>query len=404
MDLKDSPEEAAFRQEVRDWINENLPQEWQEKGFRKMLATKAFEAVGFFSEWNNKLLEKGWLGFGWPKEIGGGGGSVIQQFILKEEMTEHNAPPLGVSLMGLGWVGPSIILYGNEEQKKKYISRILSGEDQWCQGFSEPEAGSDLASLKCKAVRDGDHYIVNGQKIWTSIANLANWIMLLVRTNNDPNIAKRDGISCLVVDMNSPGITTRTIKQMNRHEEFSEVFLEDVKVPVENLLGEENKGWQVAKATLVFERSGISETVELVRSVEMAVQTAKKLKRNGKPLNEDPLFRQRVAQIYLELRSLRLLGYRILSKQMRDKDVRNDSSVTKLGRLNTGYKLDNLGMEMTGALSQILRGSPGVIDAGKWTNRFLAWPGYVIGGGTPHIQKNIIAERILGLPPDPVTR
>jgi alkylation response protein AidB-like acyl-CoA dehydrogenase len=169
---------------------------------------------------------------------------------------------------------------------------------------------------------------------------------------------------------------------------------------VENRLGEENKGWQVAKSTLVFERSGISETIELDRGIQALKETAKQLKRNGKPLNEDPVFRQKVAQIHIELRALRLLGLRILSKQNRGQDVRNQSSVTKLGRLNVGYKLDILGMELLGGYSQLLRGSEGVVDSGKWTNRFLAWPGYVIGGGTPHIQKNIIAERILGLPPD----
>jgi alkylation response protein AidB-like acyl-CoA dehydrogenase len=398
MDLKDSPAEAAFRQEVRDWIKENLPQEVQEKGFRKMLATDPYGFVGFFTEWNKKLLEKGWLGFGWPKEVGGGGASPVQQAILNEEMTRHNAPPLGISLMGLGWVGPSIVVYGNEEQKKRFVPGIFAGTDQWCQGFSEPGAGSDLASLKCRAVRQGDYYIVNGQKLWTSIANLANWIMLLVRT--DTNAPKKDGITCLLVDMTSPGITARTIKQMNRHEEYSEVFFEDVKVPVENRLGEENKGWQVAKSTLVFERSGISETIELDRGIQALKETAKQLKRNGNPLNEDPVFRQKVAQIHIELRALRLLGLRILSKQNRGQDVRNQSSVTKLGRLNVGYKLDILGMELLGGYSQLLRGSEGVVDSGKWTNRFLAWPGYVIGGGTPHIQKNIIAERILGLAPD----
>ncbi|UCD85402.1 MAG: acyl-CoA dehydrogenase family protein, partial [Deltaproteobacteria bacterium] len=246
----------------------------------------------------------------------------------------------------------------------------------------------------------GDHYVVNGQKIWTSIAQISNWIMLLVRTNNDPNIPRRDGITCLLVDMRSEGITARPIKQMNKHEEYSEVFFEDVKVPVENRLGEENKGWPVAKATLAFERSGISETVELDRGIERMIEVAKTLKKNGVPLNQDPMFRQRVAQIYLELRALRLLGLRILSKQSRDKDVRNDASVTKLGRLNVGLKLDVLGVDMLGAYSQLVRRSKGVVDGGKWTNRFLAWPGFVIGGGTPHIQKNIIAERILGLPPD----
>jgi alkylation response protein AidB-like acyl-CoA dehydrogenase len=387
MDFNFTPEEEAFRAEVRRFLDENLPPEG-ERDF------------AFMAGWQQKVREKGWVGFSWPKQVGGGGGGIAEQVILKEEMSRRKAPPLGNCFMGLAWVGPALIEYGTEEQKQRFIPEILDGTCQWCTGYSEPDSGSDLASLKCKAVRDGDDYVVNGQKTWTSIAMWSKWMILLVRTDLDPE-HQHKGITCLLVEMDTPGITVNPIRNMSGGTMFAEVFLDDVRVPVENRLGEDGEGWRVTITALAHERSGIAEVTGLQRSLESLRELARNCRRNGRPAAEDPRIRRRLAEADARIEAMRLNGFRFLTKQLRGEKLGSETSINKLLRADLEVELGELALEIQGSRGPLARGTDLVPDGGKWQHFALSWPEVVIGGGTPNIQKNIIAERILGLPKDP---
>ena len=385
MDFHLTPEEEAFRAEVRAFLDENLP-----KGVNT-------GDPKFLAEWNRRVREKRWVGFSWPKEVGGGGGSIMQQVILKEEMAKRKAPTLGTCFMGLAWVGPSIIQYGTEEQKRRFIPDILDGKYQWCTGYSEPGAGSDLASLQCRCVRDGDHYVVNGQKIWTSIAMWSKWMILLVRTDPHAKV-KHDGITCLLVEMSTPGITVRPLKNMSGGTMFSEVFFDDVRVPVENRLGAEGDGWRVTITALANERSGIAEIEGLRRTLEGLKDLARRSTRRGRPALEDPVIRRRLVRAETRIEAMRLNGMRFLTKQLRGEPLGSETSINKLHRATLEVELGEIGLELQGSAGVVT--GPEAVDAGRWQRFALNWPEVVIGGGTPNVQKNIIAERILGLPHD----
>ena len=387
MDFKLTPDEEAFRDEVRAFAKENLSPE-------------ARKSPGFLANWLKKVREKRWVGFNWPEAYGGGGGGIMEQVILKEEMAKAGAPPLGLCLMGLQWVGPAIIEYGTEEQKQKFLPDILDSKYQWCTGYSEPGFGSDLASLQCKAVRDGDEYVINGQKIWTSIASWSKWMILLTRTDFNTE-DKHDGITCLLVEMDSPGIEVRPIKNMAGGSLFAEVFFENVRVPVENLLGDEGKGWAVTVSALAHERSGISEVAGLVRQLEKTVELAKHTRHNGRRASEQPSIRRRLAKADTIIEGMRLNGQRFLTKQLKGEPLSSETSINKLHRAFLAIEFGDLALEMLGNASQYL-GSEDTsgVDQNLWPNGVLDWPTVVIGGGTPNIQRNIIAERILGLPKD----
>jgi len=385
MDFQLTAEEEAFRNEVVSFIEENLTPEVK----RDAIAAEA---------WQRKIREKRWVGFNWPAEYGGGGGGIMQQAILKQEMSRHKAPPLGTSMMGLQWVGPAIIQYGTEEQKKRFLPDILDSKYHWCTGYSEPDAGSDLAALQCKAVRDGDEYVVNGQKIWTSGAMFSKWIILLVRTESKAE-KKHSGITCLLVEMNSPGIEVRPIENMTGGSMFAEVFFNDVRVPVHHRLGEEGQGWRVTVSALAHERSGISEVTGLTHTLEEITELAKQQKRNGKPAIEDPKIRRRLARIKTTIEAMRLNGLRFLTKQLKGEPLSSETSINKLHRATLEIEFGELALEILGPAGQYRDGEEAV-DRGKWPYEALSWPGVVIGGGTPNIQKNIIAERILKLPKD----
>jgi alkylation response protein AidB-like acyl-CoA dehydrogenase len=385
MDFNLTPAEEAFREEVRAFIREHAPKNRSD-----------FAAV---DKWQKKVREKRWVGFSWPKEYGGGGGSVMEQAILKEEMSKAQAPPLGSCFMGLSWVGPAIIEYGTDAQKQKFIPDILDGKYQWCTGYSEPDSGSDLASLQCKAVREGDHYVVNGQKIWTSIAMWSKWMILLVRTQTQV-AAKHDGITCLLVPMDTPGITVRPIKNMAGGAMFAEVFFDAVRVPVENRLGDEGRGWGVTVSALAHERSSIAEVQGLLRSLEDVKELAKACVKNGRPASEDPGMRRRIAKIDARIEAMRLCGLRFLTKQLRGEPLGSETSINKLIRAELEVEIGELALEIEGSRGPLWKGSDLVPEDGRWQRMALSWPEVVIGGGTPNIQKNIIAERVLGLPKD----
>ncbi len=387
MDFQLSTEEEAFRDEVRAFIEQNLPSD-----------SDRFNPAAL-ANWNQKAREARYIGFAWPKDVGGGGGSIMQQVILKEEMAKVKAPSLGTCFMGLAWVGPSIIQYGNEKQKQQYIPEILDGAYQWCTGYSEPDSGSDLASLKCKCVRDGDEYVVNGQKIWTSIAMWSKMIILLVRTETEVD-QKHDGITCLLVPMDDPGIEVRPIRNMGGGAVFAEVFFNEVRVPVENRLGAEGQGWQVTISALANERSSIAEVYGLTRKMEDVKQLARETRRAGKRAIDIPSVRRRILRAEMKIEAMRLNGQRFLTKQLKGEPLGSETSINKLHRAALEVELGELAVEINGSAGTLTKGSDEAPDDGAWAQFALGWPEVVIGGGTPNIQKNIIAERILGLPKD----
>jgi alkylation response protein AidB-like acyl-CoA dehydrogenase len=386
MDFDLSPEQEAFRDEVRAFIDENLPTNPADRDQMK--------------NWWSKVREKRWVGFSWPEDCGGGGGGIMEQVILKEEMAKAKAPPLGSCYMGLAWVGPSIVQYGTEEQRQRFIPDILDGKYQWCTGYSEPDSGSDLASLQCKGVLDGDHYVVNGQKIWTSLAMWAKWIILLVRTAKPKSPEeKHDGITCLLVEMDAPGVEVRPIRNMGGGAVFAEVFFNDVRVPVDQRLGEEGQGWQVTVSALAHERSSIAEVESLKRNLDALKEHARHVERSGRPASEDPGIRRRIAVAETRVEAMRLNGLRFLTKQLKGEPLGSETSVNKLHRAALEIELGEIGVELQGSAGSLAGGIDDVVGS-KWQKHALGWPEVVIGGGTPNIQKNIIAERILGLPKD----
>ena len=388
MDFDLTREEESFRDGVRAFLDENLPPPEERD-------------PGFILEWWKKIRDKRFIGFSWPEEVTGGGGNLMEQFILKEELSSRGAPMLGSDVTGLSWVGPAIIQFGTEEQKKQFIPDILDSKSVWCTGYSEPDIGSDLAGLQCRAVRDGDDYVVNGQKIWTSLAKQAKWIYNMVRP--DPTKPKHDGITCLLIPMDTPGIEVRPIRNMSMTgmaEMFAEVFFTDVRVPANNRLGREGQGWEIICSALQNERSAISEVQRHSRVLEDLIDLAKRAQVNGQPAIEDASVRRRLASFETQIEALRLVGMRALTRQLKGQEHQSQASLTKLHNCNLLVEMSDFAAEIQGNSNQYMGGSEAAIDDGRWQSYTLSWPVTVVGGGTPNIQKNIIAERILGLPKD----
>jgi len=401
MDLRFTPEENAFRDEVRTFFKENLPD-----GIRK----KAAEGIRYVKEdivtWQRILNKKGWAVPHWPKEYGGTGWSPVQLYIFKEEMQQAPAPePLPFGTM---MVGPVIIAFGREDQKQKYLPRIRNLDDWWCQGFSEPGAGSDLASLKTSAKREGDHYIINGQKTWTTAAQYADWIFVLART--DTSVKKQEGITFILCDMKTPGITVRPIQTIDGSHEVNEVFFDDVKVPVENRIYEENKGWDCAKFLLGNERSGIARVGASKAQVRRLREIASFERIGDKPLIEDERFAMKIAAIEVELKALEMTQLRVVAAERNCKGNRPDpaSSILKIKGSEIQQNISELLMEAVGpyALPDQFRHS----DEDRWNEppigpdyaaplapQYFNWRKISIYGGSNEIQKNIIAKAILGL-------
>jgi alkylation response protein AidB-like acyl-CoA dehydrogenase len=388
MDLKPTPDEQAFRDELRAWLADNVPEAWP--GDQRGEANADYWQ--HLRDWQRKLSEGGWAGISWPVEFGGRGATPIQQSIFLGEVARARAPEhLGV--IGEGLVGPTIIAVGTDAQKKRFLPPILTGEHVWCQGFSEPNSGSDLASLGTKAVRDGDTYIVNGQKIWTSFAHSADWCLLLVRT--DTSVPKHKGITCLLVDMHSPGVSVRPLRQMSGDSGFNEVFFSDVRVPVENQLGETNNGWKVGLTALMNERANLGSSlyVSFGQTIAELIEHARTRRKNGKPLAEDPLVRQKLAQAHIELEVYRLNVDRALSRLNKSQTPGPEGSILKIYWSEMNQRLVQTATEVLGDVS-LLRD----FDGGQWVYRYLRSRGNTIEGGTSEIQRNILAERVLGLP------
>jgi alkylation response protein AidB-like acyl-CoA dehydrogenase len=389
VDLSFSPAEEALRAEVRAWLAANLPPSMPEA------ATLADE-VAFLIEWQRRLFAGRWVGVHWPREYGGRGASVVENYILQEEMARAQAPEI-IGRIGVNLVGPTIIQHGTAAQKQRYLSKILAAEEIWCQLFSEPNAGSDLTALRCKAERDGDDFVINGQKIWTSYAQFAQWGILLART--DPSAPKAKGISFFIVDMHSPGVTVRPLKQMTGSEEFNEVFLDNVRVPAANLVGEINRGWEIAQTTLSHER-GTSPRQLVVHRILLneLLQLAHATRRNGRPAAVDPRVRQRLAEAFIDVQLFTLHNWRTLTGLLRHGKPGPESSLVKLFWSEMSQRLHDTAMEILGPYAVLMKGAPQAAAAGRWPRSYLYYRAATIFAGTSEIQRNIIAERVLGLP------
>ena len=395
MDLNYSAEEERFRDEVRAWLAANLPKDGESLYHE---SEKMEEWMAFLKSWQRKLYDAGWSGISWPKEYGGRGATIIEELIFTEEMARARAPNLMNVSIGIELVGPAIIHHGTEEQKRRYLPKILSAEEIWSQGFSEPGAGSDLASLRTVAVEEDNHFVVTGQKVWTSWAEYSEYCILLART--DPAAPKHKGISCLLVDMHSPGITIRPTVQITGEAEFSEVFFDDVRVPKKNLLGGLNQGWKVAMTILAHERgtSAIRYQIRFRSELDDLINLAKSFARDGHQAAEDPLLKQKLAQAFIEVEILKYNIYRSVTQIMRSGKPGPESSIVKLFWSEMDRRQKEAGMETLGMYSQLVQHSKWAIDHGRWPRAFLWSRAGTIYAGSSEIQRNIIAERVLGLP------
>ena len=385
MDFHDTPDEAAFRKELRAWISDNLPDGWRESA---PTSGRMDESVS--REWSKRLYDAGYAGLTWPKEYGGQDAPYTHQAIFLEESARAETPE-HIGVIGLGMAGPTIIAHGTDEQKSAHLSKILSGEEVWCQGFSEPGSGSDLASLRTRAEDAGDNYVVNGQKVWSSFAHIADYCILVVRT--DPSAAKHKGITYLLVDMHADGVEVRPLVQVTGDPEFNEIFFNDVKVPKTNVVGEANEGWGVAMTTLLHERG----TLGFALTARLEVLVAKLIvlvKETG--AHDDLLIRDRVAQQWIELQALKFTNYRALTTLMRTGVPGPEGSIAKLHWSESNQRLGKLALEILGHRAQ-LDGDDGVWS-GYWQYQQLRSRGNTIEAGTSEILRNIIAERVLGLP------
>jgi len=392
VNFKDNTEEAAFRDEVRDFINKEVKSDDQMEDMERGMYRGAFERL---RDLRGKLARRGWIAPAWPKEYGGAGLDVMRQFIMNEEFAQNRVPPVGG--MGVSMVGPTLIVHGNEEQKKEHLGRILSGEVQWCQGFSEPGSGSDLASLQTKAVRDGDDFVINGQKIWTSGAQYAHWMFMMART--DPDAPKHKGISYFLVDMKSPGVTVRPLTNLANQNMFNEVFFEDVRVPAKNLVGELNRGWYIGTTTLDFERSSIGSAVGIRLQLDQLVKYAKDHERDGTSrTGYMTSLKTELADRYVEANVAKLMSYRVVTMQAKGMIPNHEASMTKLFASELSQRIARTGVKVLGLYGQLF--GDGAPLHGRYESSYLTSLSATIAGGTSEIQRNIIATRGLGLPRD----
>lgn len=383
MDYRYPPETMPFRMEVRQWLQRNLDEELRGLANRGALNPEQLDAL---RRWNRKLAEAGYAAISWPVEYGGRGAGVMEQVVLAEEMHRAEAPA-ALNPIGLANIAPSIMAWGTEEQKRALLPRMQRGDDIWCQGFSEPDAGSDLASLRCRAVLDGDHFIVTGQKVWNTLGHFADYCELLVRT--DPDAPRHQGITCLLVDMHLPGITVKPLTTLTGAEEFSEIFFDEVRVPASALLGPVNQGWQVAMTTLSNERAGVANLHLGVRKkIARLIQAAREREVDGIPVSKDPIARQQLARVYLYGEYQKALADVCIAGELNGRPPGAESSITKQSWSDIEHMIGETSASVLG------------FDAhrGDWGDNRLYSRATSIAGGTTQINKNIIARRVLGLP------
>jgi alkylation response protein AidB-like acyl-CoA dehydrogenase len=385
MDLSYTHHEQGFRAELRAWLEQNVP--------RQPLPPTLEEEAAFLTAWQRKLFDDGWAAVHWPRDYGGRGASLTEQAIFQEEMSRARAPQM-MNRVGINLVGPTLIAHGTEEQRQRYLPRILSCEEIWCQLYSEPNAGSDLASLRTRAESDGHVFRVNGQKVWTSYAQFASFGILLART--EPDAPMHRGISCLIVDMRTPGITIRPLRQVTGSAEFSETFFDNVVVPKENIIGELDAGWKVASTTLAHERGTAFPFKEQVLHKIYVDELADLLRERSQ--HADPITRQSFAARFIDVEIMRLHNCRMMTRLARGELPGAESSIVKLFWADLTQALSELALKSLGPAAQLPHGSPHAVADGRWQQRALWSRCASIAGGTSEIQRNIIATRLLGLP------
>jgi alkylation response protein AidB-like acyl-CoA dehydrogenase len=382
MDLSYTDEEEAFRARVRAFLDEHMPR--VPRGQELPLEEG--------KRWQRTLQQAGLLGAAWPREYGGAGLTDMEQAILNEEMARVSAPAVP-GQMGIWWVGPAIMKFGTEEQKRRFVARILSGEDIWATGYSEPNAGSDMYNTQALAKPDGDHYVVNGQKLWTTIAHLSNWFFCLVRVPQEDAKSKYDGLTVLLMEMDAPGMDVKPIRQITGGSEFNEVFMADVRVPKQNRLGAEGEGWKIISQALINERSGIASGLRFEQSLGSLIRAAK-----ARGSSRDPISRQRIAELAIGAMITKYSGFRSTTDALHGRMNPHLSAAMKLYGTSLAQAFSTAMLEMFGPFGQLYSEDERAPNVQRAAIRFLADRAQTIAGGTSEIQKNIIAERILGLP------
>lgn len=381
--------EQAFRDDLRAFLQKELPLGWT--GSTEDWDEEVFPVA---QQMRKKLAARGWLTLGWPKQYGGMDAGPVTQAIFAEEMLYHRAP--GRDQFGVRMLGPTLMLFGTEEQKREHLPLIARGERLWCQGYSEPEAGSDLASLQTRAVQDGDDYIINGSKMWTTGAHRADWMFLLART--DPNAPKHKGITFFLLDMKSPGVTVRPLPNMAGFHTFNQVFFDNVRVPGTNIVGERNRGWYVGVALLNFERSGTEYIGMARRLVDDITQAAKELRRNGEPLGKDPMVRHKLAELAVETQVARMLAYRVAWLQAKGQVPVYEASVSKVFGSELNQRIADAGLQVLGLWGQLGRGSKYTVLEGLPQSFYLYNVSLTLARGTSEVQRHIISNKGLDLP------
>ncbi len=395
MDWRDTPEQAAWRNEVREFVETELPSEFRELdslGEDAYFQRPGSPLAGAFDRWRGALAGRGWIAAHWPKEYGGAGLGPLDQFILAQEFAEARAPQLGGS--GVMMLGPTLITHGTEEQKQEHLPRILDGSVQWCQGYSEPGSGSDLASLQTRAVRDGDDFVVNGQKIWTSGAHLSDWMFLLTRT--DPDAPKHRGITYMLLDMKTPGIEVRPLVNMGNEHGFNEVFFDDVRIPAANAVGDIDRGWYVGATTLDFERSMIGQATGQRQTVERYLGWLRE-HRTEMPATDYTAAHRQWAERWIEVAVATQLSYRTISMQAAGEIPNSEASIAKLFNSEMSQRIAATATKMLGLWGGVMDGDQAPLGATA-AKSYIGSVASTIAGGTSEIQRGIIATRGLGLP------
>jgi alkylation response protein AidB-like acyl-CoA dehydrogenase len=390
MDFADSPAEAGFRAELRAWLATHLPAHRAtyppSDDELTLHPDKSFDAC---RAWHRRMHEGGWVGLRWPREYGGRGASLTEQLIFAEELIAAGAPP-GVNTIGLGMVAPAIMVHGTSEQKARWLRPILAADEIWCQGFSEPNAGSDLANVSTRAALDGDHFVITGQKVWTSNAHRSDYCILLARS--DPGSTRHKGLTCLLVDMRAPGITIRPLRQLTGDSEFNEVFFDGARVPASDLVGTLHRGWDVAVTILMYERQSIGGMVNLHLFIDRVLDLARRQRA------DDPVLRQRLADLVIAGRALRLTNLRYVTRELAGMPVGAEGSVLKLTFTDAYKQMAEIAASILGPYSQLWAGDSRAPEDGRWAFQSLFAHRFGIAGGTDQIQRNIIGDRLLGLP------
>ena len=389
MDFTLSPAAEKTRSEFRMWLRHNLPDFDRWKRMRDDGQTP--ERIDFLKRWQGRLNEARWVAVHWPAAYGGRDGSLLEHLAVHQELVRAAAPPL-INGPSISIFGPTLLVYGRPDQKQRYLPKLLSAEEVWCLGFSEPNAGSDLASLRARAERDGDAWVLNGQKVWTTYANRADYCMFLVRT--DPHAPPHKGISCVVVPLCTPGVTVRPLREITGDTDFNEVFLDNVRIPADTVVGDVNKGWEVILTALGHERGTLLLVDHMRRQDDM---TRLRALIRSRARGEDPVARQHFAQCHIEVEIMGLHCFKVMS-DLEQGRPQNDVSILKLYGSELVQRLDDFALTLQGPYAQLWRGAPHVIDEGEWQFKWLMARAMTIASGTSEVQRNIIAQRMLGLP------